>query len=31
MAFLTVEPLPKFHENLEVCEFVFREGESVLP
>lgn len=23
MAFLTVEPLPNFHENLEGCEFVF--------
>ena len=24
MAFLTVEPLPEFHENLEVCEFLRR-------
>jgi hypothetical protein len=27
MAFLTVEPLPEFHENLEVCEFVSRGRE----
>jgi hypothetical protein len=27
MAFLTVEPLPKFHENLEVCEFLSRGRE----
>jgi hypothetical protein len=27
MAFLTVEPLPKFHENLEVCEFLSRGPE----
>lgn len=30
MAFLTVEPMAKFHENLEVCEFPQRGRECFI-